>query len=158
MEFRTQIEVVLTAGLQPTHLDWHALRIGKREDISALMLRLAREYGLALRVAGASWIKKVQGLGLPANDFDFLDSYMLDPAEKPARYAQLLHKLPAGLSEWAVHPAMDSNELLAIETSDNHIRQTDFDFLISAEAKAIVEQEGIVLLDYRPLQTVWKEH
>lgn len=33
MEFRAQIEVVLVAGLQPTHLDWHALRISGREDI-----------------------------------------------------------------------------------------------------------------------------
>lgn len=33
IEIRTQIEVVLAAGLKPTHLDWHCLRIGGREDI-----------------------------------------------------------------------------------------------------------------------------
>jgi len=55
MEFRTQIEAVLVAGLKPTHLDWHALRIGDRADICDLMLRLAREYGLALRVSGHFW-------------------------------------------------------------------------------------------------------
>ena len=53
-EFRAQIEVVLAAGLQPTHLDWHSLRIGGRPDISDLMFRLAREYGLALRVGRGS--------------------------------------------------------------------------------------------------------
>jgi predicted glycoside hydrolase/deacetylase ChbG (UPF0249 family) len=41
---------VLTAGLQPTHLDWHALRFGSRTDIFDLMIRLAKKYGLALRV------------------------------------------------------------------------------------------------------------
>ena len=121
MEFRAQIENVLAAGLKPTHLDWHALRIGGRSDISDLMLRLAREYGLALRVLGRAQIEKVQSQGLPTNDYDFLDSYLLDPTEKSARYAQLLRELPMGLSEWAVHPALDSAELLAVEGNDNHI-------------------------------------
>jgi predicted glycoside hydrolase/deacetylase ChbG (UPF0249 family) len=156
MEFRAQIEVVLTAGLRPTHLDWHSLRIGDRADIFDVMLRLAREYGLALRVAGRSWIEKLQSRGFPTNDYDFLDSYSLDPVNKAARYAELLHELPVGLSEWAVHPGLDSSELLAIEPGGNHIRQTDFDFLMSEQARDIVREEGIILLDYRALQAVWK--
>lgn len=157
MEFRAQIEVVLAAGLKPTHLDWHALRIGGREDILDVMLRLAREYGLAFRVAGRSWIEKVQSQGLPTNDYDFLDSYLLDPVNKAARYAQMLHELPAGLSEWAVHPGLDNSELLALEPDGNHFRQTDFDFLTSQQAKDVIKEEGIVLLDYRALQDVWRE-
>jgi predicted glycoside hydrolase/deacetylase ChbG (UPF0249 family) len=157
LEFRAQIEFVLAAGLKPTHLDWHALRIGNRTDILELIFRLAREYGLALRVMGRSWIERVQSQGLPTNDYDFLDSYLLDPVTKATRYAELLRKLPVGLSEWAVHPALDSPELLAIETERNHIRQADFDFLTSQQAKDIIKEEGIILLDYRALQKVWKE-
>lgn len=156
MEFRAQIEVVLAAGLRPTHLDWHSLRIVGRADILDVMLRLAREYGMALRVAGRSWIEKVQSMGLPTNDYDFLDSYGLDPANKAAYYAELLHKLPAGLTEWAVHPGLDNSELLAMEPDGNHIRQTDFDFLMSQQAKDVVKEEGIILLDYRALQAVWQ--
>ena len=156
-EFRAQIQVVLASGLQPTHLDWHSLRIGGRVDISELMLRLAREYGLAFRVSGRSWIEKVQGQGLPTNDHDVLDSYLLDPVNKAARYAELLRELPVGLSEWAVHPGLDGPELLAIEPGGSHIRQADFDFLMSQQAKDIVREEGIILLDYRALQVVWKE-
>lgn len=156
IEFRGQIESVLAAGLKPAHLDWHSLRINSRPDIFDLMLKLAREYGLALRVAGQAMIEKVQSQGLPTNDYDFLDSYLLDLVDKPARYAQMLRELPAGLSEWAVHPGLDSPELLAIELEGNHIRQTDFDFLMSQEAKDIVEEEGIILLDYRALQAVWR--
>lgn len=155
MEFRGQIEAVLAAGLKPTHLDWHSLRIGGREDIFDVMLKLAKEYGLALRVVGRSSIEKVQSQGLPTNDYDFMDSYHLDPVGKSARYAQMLRELPAGLSEWAVHPALDNTELLAIEPDGNHIRQTHFDFLMSREAKDIVNGEGIILLDYRALQTLW---
>lgn len=156
LEFRAQIEVVLAAGLKPTHLDWHSLRIGGRADIFDVMLRLAKEYGLALRVAGRALIEKMQSQGLPTNDYDFMDSYMLDPVNKSARYAQMLHELPAGLSEWAVHPGLDNSELLAIEPEGKHERQTDLDFLLSQEAKDIVKEEGIILLDYRAVQAVWR--
>ncbi len=157
MEFRAQIEVVLAAGLKPTHLDWHSLRLSGREDISALMLKLAREYGLALRVIGQSWIEKVQSQGLPTNDYDFLDSYLLDPATKAAHYVELLRELPIGLSEWAVHPGLANSELLAIDPGGAHNRQTDFDFLTSQQAKDVLEEEGIILLDYRALQEVWRK-
>jgi predicted glycoside hydrolase/deacetylase ChbG (UPF0249 family) len=157
MEFRAQIEVVLAAGLHPTHLDWHSLRISSRWDIFDVMFRLAREYGLALRVFTRSFIEKLQSQGFPTNDYDVLDSYLLGPATKAARYAELLHELPAGLSEWAVHPGLDSPELSAIEPGGNHIRQTDFDFWTSQQAKDIIKEEGIILLDYRALQDVWKE-
>ena len=157
LEFRAQIEFVVANGLQPTHLDWHSLRIGGRADIVNVMLRLAREYGLALRVAGRSWIETLQSQGLPTNDYDFLDSYFIDVATKAARYAELLHQLPVGLNEWAVHPGLDNSELLAIERNEDHIRQTDFDFLTSQQAKDIIAEEGIILLDYRALQNVWRD-
>jgi predicted glycoside hydrolase/deacetylase ChbG (UPF0249 family) len=156
MEFQAQIEAVLAAGLKPTHLDWHALRIGGRTEILDLMIRLAKEFGLALRVMGRALIEKVQSQGLPTNDNDFLDSYLINPVHKTARYAQLLRELPAGLSEWAVHPGLDNAELLALEPASNHERQTDFDFLMSQEAKDIVKEEGIILFDYRALQEVWR--
>jgi predicted glycoside hydrolase/deacetylase ChbG (UPF0249 family) len=121
-----------------------------------VMFKLAREYGLALRLASQSWIEKLQSQGFPTNDYDVLDSYLLDPVNKATRYAELLRELPVGLSEWAVHPGLDSSELLAIEPGGNHIRQTDLDFLTSQQAKDIVREEGIILLDYRALQAVWK--
>jgi predicted glycoside hydrolase/deacetylase ChbG (UPF0249 family) len=155
MEFRAQIETVLAAGLRPTHLDWHSLRISGKVAILELMFRLAREYGLAMRVRGRALIEALQSQGFPTNDFDFLDSSSLDPATKAAQYAQLLHELPPGLSEWAIHPGLDTAEFLAIEPDGNHFRQTDFDFWTSPQAKGLIESEGIILLDYRALQTAW---
>jgi len=120
------------------------------------MVRLAKEYGLAQRVIGRSSIEKLQSQGFPTIDYDFLDSYFIDPGAKPARYAQLLRDRPAGLSEWAIHPGLDNMELVALEPTGNHNRQTDFDFWTSQRAKDIVEEEGIILLDYRVLQEVWR--
>ena len=157
MEFRAQIEVVLAANLKPSHLDWHYLRINGRPDIFDLMFGLAKEYRLAQRVISRSQIEKVQSQGLPASDYEMLDSFMHDPSGKSARYAQMLRELPEGLSEWAVHPGLDTPELLAMEPDGNHFRQTDFNFLISKEAQRIIKEEGIVLIDYRPIQKFWGE-
>lgn len=156
VEFRAQIEAVLAAGLQPTHLDWHALRIAGRADILAVIIRLAKEYGLAMRVMGAALIDGLRSQGLPSADYDFVDSYLIDPVNKPARYAQLLHELPPGLSEWAVHPGLDGPELLSIEPAGRHERQADHDFWTSQSAKDLIRAEGIIVLDYRPLQEFWK--
>jgi chitin disaccharide deacetylase len=161
LEFRAQIETVLTAGLKPTHLDWHSLRFGNRTDIFDLMIRLAKEYGLSLRVIGQPRIEYLQSQALPTIDYDFLDSYSIsysiDPRLRPARYAQLLRELPAGLSEWAVHPGLDTAELFALEPTGKHERQSDYDFWTSQQAKDIVNEEGIILIDYRPLQAFWGE-
>ena len=156
LEFRAQIETVLSAGFKPTHLDWHAIRLNSRVVIFDLMLRLAKEYGMAFRVMGGSFIQKVQSQGLPCNDYDVVDSYLLDPVNKSTRYAQMLHQLPAGLSEWAVHPGLENAELLAMEPDGNHCRQTDYDFFISQQAKDLMKQEGVILIDYRALQEAWR--
>jgi predicted glycoside hydrolase/deacetylase ChbG (UPF0249 family) len=155
VEFRAQIETVLAVELKPAHLDWHSLHLDGRADIVDLMLRLAKEYGLTLRITGRPWIEKMQNQGLPTNDYNLLDSFSLNPVNKSARYAQMLHEIPDGLSEWAVHPGLDNAELLTLEPDGNHSQQTDFNFWISQQAKDIVKEEGIILLDYRALQEVW---
>jgi len=156
VEFRAQIEFVLAAGLQPTHLDWHALRINQRPEVADVLIRLAKEFGLALRVRGQAMINSLQAQDLPTNDTDFLDSYLLEPQTKHAQFAQLLRELPEGLSEWAIHPGLEHPELLALDPTGRHERQLDYDFWTSPEAKEIIRQEGIVLLDYRPLQALWQ--
>jgi predicted glycoside hydrolase/deacetylase ChbG (UPF0249 family) len=156
VEFRAQIEAALAAGLRPTHLDWHCLHSGGRADIFDLTLGLAREYGLALRVGGQPYIDQVQRQGLPTNDHDLLDSFDLPLEDKAARYAMMLRELPVGLTEWAVHPSLGSAESQAIDPDGWRVRRTDFDFLVSAEAREIVQEEGIVLIGYEPLQRVWQ--
>jgi hypothetical protein len=35
------------------------------------------------------------------------------------------------------------------------VRQTDYAFVMSPEAQAIVQEEGIILVDYTAVQTLW---
>ena len=137
-EFRAQINAVVEAGLSPTHLDWHCLADGGRDDIFDLTLTLADEYGLALRVWQEAGSRKARRVGRPAVDHPFLDSFGIDQSG----YADLLRAVGVGLSEWAVHPG-------AAGDPGGEVRRTDLDFLVSAEAREIVRSEEIILIDYR---------
>ena len=121
-----------------------------------MTLGLAKEYGLALRVASQPFIDRVQRQGLPTADHELLDSFGVGIEDKSARYADMLRELPAGLSEWAVHPSLGSAESQAIDPAGWQVRRTDFDFLSSPRAREIIQREGIELISYEPLQAVWQ--
>ena len=158
LEFRAQIEAVLSAGLRPTHLDWHCLWDGGRPDVFDLTVGLAREYGLALRVFDPTRSEQLRRRGLPAVDHGVVDSTRLATAGKAAQFIRMLRELPAGLSEWAVHPGLGTAEARAIDGWWSK-RAADLRFLVSREARETVAAEGIVLIDYRALQAVWgREH
>ena len=147
---------MLDIGLQPTHLDSHCAIHTRREDIFEMTLGLALEYGVPLRAYYRPYIERMQRRGYPTNDHELMDSYDLDTDDKAARYARMLRALPVGLSEWAVHPGVGNAELRAVEPSWR-VRQTDLDFVVSQEARAILEEEGIILVDYRAIQALWND-
>jgi predicted glycoside hydrolase/deacetylase ChbG (UPF0249 family) len=155
-EYRAQIENVLDIGLQPTHLDSHCGIHTCREDIFEMTLGLAREYGVPLRAYYRPFIEKMRRRGYPTNDHDLMDSYDLDTEGKSARYARMLRALPVGLSEWAVHPGLGNAELRAVEPSWL-VRQTDFDFVVSQEARTILQEERIILVDYGAVRVLWND-
>lgn len=156
-EFRAQIAPVVAVGLRPTHLDWHCLHSGGRADIFDMTRGLARELGVALRVGSSPHIEQIRRDGLPAADYDLLDSFRVDIDTKADIYAGMLRALPAGLTEWAVHPGIGTAASQAIDPDGWRVRRSDFEFLVSPRAREIVEQEGIILIDYRPLQAIWEE-
>ena len=163
-EFRAQIEWVLASGLAPAHLDSHYHVHEERDDLFELTVDLALEYGLALRTREAGHIEALRARGYPTNDHDLLDSGRHPPADKPVAFAKLLRELPEGVSEWAFHPAVVTPELQAIMvdpripgvTAVPADRQSDFDFITSDEAAAIVAEEGIELITYADLQPFWR--
>lgn len=154
LEFRAQIDAVADAGLTPTHLDFHCLADGGREDILDLTVALAAEYGLAVRVWLEPRRSTMRQRGLPVPDHDFLDSFSLDIEGKATRYADMLRALPAGLSEWAVHPGLGDERSQAVD-GGWLVRRTDYAFLTSPQARAVLRQEGIRVIDYRSVQRAW---
>ncbi|GAB4454172.1 MAG: carbohydrate deacetylase [Anaerolineae bacterium] len=155
LEFRAQIEAVLAAGLKPTHIDSHCGINTRDEAVFEMTFGLAREYGLAMRVGPPPLIEKIKRQGLPVLDYELLDSYEVETGAKPDYYFRGLRRLPPGLSEWAIHPSLTTGELKAIG-NNWPVRQADYEFLMSPETREIIAQEGIIVLNYKPLQEVWQ--
>jgi predicted glycoside hydrolase/deacetylase ChbG (UPF0249 family) len=154
-ELRAQINAVVDAGLAPTHLDWHCLADGGRVDIRDLATALGKEYGLASRVWLDDGRRKAREQGKPVIDNPFVDSYSITLDHKAATYERMLRNLPPGLNEWAVHPAHGTDARQTIEPTGWRVRQTDHAFLTSPQARKIINQEDITVIDYRPLQQAW---
>jgi predicted glycoside hydrolase/deacetylase ChbG (UPF0249 family) len=154
-EFRAQIDRVLGFGLNPTHLDWHCVLDGGRPDILELTLGLCDEFGLAMRVNDPKLREKLIASGKPANDTPIIDGYRLPVDEKNSIWAQKLRELRPGFHQWAAHVSTGDAEAQAMEPDAWQVRKTDFDFFVSDEARAIVEDAGVVLVDYRDVQRLW---
>ncbi len=75
---------------------------------------------------------------------------------RPARprYLRLLSELPAGLTEWALHPAVDTAELRETEPASWPVRVTDYEFLVCPGGRQVIEREGIIPLSHEPLRRV----
>ena len=142
-EFRAQIETVLGAGVRPTHLDWHCLVDGGREDLFDLTLALADEYGTGIRAWTDAGRAALRGRGLPAQDQPFLDSFAVPLADKQAVLLERLRRLPDGLSEWALHPAA-----VRPEDEGSQVRLTDRTFLLAASTRQVLADEDIVVTGY----------
>ena len=155
-EFRSQLDTVLRAGLEPTHLDFHSLADGRRDDILDVAMALAAEHGLAARVWLEPGQRKARGRGLPVVDHGFLDSFAVDVEGKADRYAALLRALPPSLSEWAMHPGAGDAQARAADPAGWRVRRSDYEFLVSPRARALIADEGITLISYRPLQEAWR--
>ncbi|MFD5465244.1 ChbG/HpnK family deacetylase [Kitasatospora sp. NPDC127059] len=163
-EFRAQIDAVEATGLSlsPTHLDFHCLADGGRDDVLDLTLALGAEYGLAVRVWLPPALARLRERGLPVVDHGFLDSFAVPLDDKPAHYARLLAALPPGLTEWAVHPSLATGPHRHVpphrDQADDgwRVRRSDYEFLVSPEARRLLTDHGITVLDYRPLQEAWQ--
>ena len=154
-EFRAQIDRVLGFGLKPTHLDWHCVLDGGRPDILELTLRLCDEHGLAMRVNDPDLRESLIAASKPANDTPIIDGYNLPVDEKNAIWAEKVRVLPPGFHQWVAHVSLGDAEAQAMEPDAWRVRKTDFDFFTSQEAKALVKEAGIILVDYREVQRLW---
>jgi hypothetical protein len=119
-------------------------------------LGLAREYGLALRVHEPGFIQKLKSQGYVVPDHPDVDSFRLPTANKDALYEKMLRELPSGLSEWAIHPARETDELKSI-TDEWPVRDADYRFFNSKRARQVAQEEGIKVITYQELQKFWKQ-
>jgi predicted glycoside hydrolase/deacetylase ChbG (UPF0249 family) len=120
-----------------------------------MTVRLAREYGLALRVHQTVFLDQLKSQGLPVIDHTDVDSYDLPTHNKDQTYTRMLRQLPPGVSEWAIHCARGTAELRTINPRWR-VRAADYRFFNSPECRQVIAEEGIQIINYGKFQPFWK--
>lgn len=165
MELEAQINKMLDAGLNPSHLDHH-MDFYYHSDLFADVMALSRKYNLPMRV----WRRKRYKLPFIKNNLSSLRrmGYVFPDTQmglynmggqnqsidfRKAKYYEHLRSLKPGVHNIKVHIAFHTEDLENI--MGNHhssIRQIDYDVWSSDDTKKIAEELGIIFIGFRPLQ------
>jgi chitin disaccharide deacetylase len=158
LECRAQIERAILWGFDVSHLDAHMATLQLRPEFFDIYLELAVEFQLPLRMVD----DELQGLlGFPAVELAreagavFSDRVVSLPARAdPSSAAALLASLEPGVTELHLRPAVDSDELRALDP-EWETRVADYELLNGrGELRALAEKAGVEMIGFRSLRQI----
>ncbi len=152
-EWRAQIDQAIAWGIDPTHLDSHMYIAQQRRDFFDIYLDLADEYRLPVRVSGSAaqpdhpFRVRARARGVACPD------HLVKLRQVGSRQVLMdaLADLPAGLTEFHVHPALDSPRLRRL-VSDWAGRVDDEALLTDPGFRGAIAAAGAELVGYRDLR------
>lgn len=154
-ECRAQVERAILWGFDVSHLDSHMGVMQIRPEFFDVYLELAVEYGLPIRLSGAS---TQRAIGFPFRDLAaeegvlFPDRFVYAPGIGSRKVLErTIYDLEPGVTEVYVHPALDTPELRAIAPSWSG-RVDDLDLVRSHETRSLLDRAGVTLIGYRELR------
>ncbi len=172
-EVNAQIEMVLKAGIDVTHVDSHMGAIMHPKFIQTYiqaagsralpnMLPRLDAAGIEVmgiseadRVAYAPMMEMLEGIGVPT-----LNGIMSMPLDEPSGQMEiakkLLGNLPIGITHFILHPSIDTPELRSI-APDWESRIANYETFMSDELKKFIESEGINPIGYRAIRDAMRK-
>ena len=163
-EIRAQIARSIAAGIHPTHLDSHMGVLFAKPELFAVLVRVAHEYHLPFLTPRIP-VDPTKLLSQLSEKDVIVDSIvMANPTVHADQWKQFygnaIKNLKPGLSEMIVHLGHDDAELQAVTIDHPDFgsawRQRDYDFVTSPEFKKVLEENHIVLIQWRDLQKLLK--
>ena len=163
IEGRAQIQKLLDAGVPLTHIDSHMGTMQLAENFFKAYIQLAGEFNLPMRMASQETMEKF-GAGsmrqeLAEQGFVFPDYYIYDEL-RTGNYGQantkefwidIIKNLKPGVTELFIHATVYTDESRAI-TGSARKRAEEYEcFVNDADIKKLLEEEGIILIGFRPL-------
>ncbi|MBV9952774.1 MAG: polysaccharide deacetylase family protein [Acidimicrobiia bacterium] len=155
-ELRAQVERAILWGFDVTHLDSHMGTLQLRPEFFDIYLDLAVEFGLPLRLSGASTERMV---GFPFRKLAeeegvvFPDHFVLVTGVGSRRSVErVVGDLRPGVTEVYVHPALDTPELRAFapdwaaRVDDHQLVTTDSELAIT------LQRAGVHRIGFRRLR------
>ena len=158
-EWKAQIEKVLAAGIEPTHLDSHH-HVHTFRGLEDVFVRLAREYDLPVRNSRRDCTDNhVQGVPCPNYLVDFIEGSGAHFHTPLTEYAPAIesnmHRIllkafkTLDCVEIMCHPAYLDTAVM-LHSSFNLHRMCEVDLLISPATKAFIEHlEDVSLANYK---------
>jgi predicted glycoside hydrolase/deacetylase ChbG (UPF0249 family) len=155
-ECQAQIERAILWGFDVTHLDSHMGTLQLRPEFFDVYLGLALDYGLPLRLSGASTTKLI---GFPFRDLAdkeqvvFPDHFVhVNGVGSRRSFERAILDLRSGVTELYAHPAADTPELRAFapdwaaRVDDHHLLCHD------GELQAMISRAGVKLIGWQDLR------
>jgi len=163
-EIRAQIARSIAAGIHPTHLDSHMGVLFAKPELFAVLVRVAHEYHLPFLTPRIPVDPTKLLSQLSEKDVTVDSIVMANPTVHADQWKQFygnaIKNLKPGLSEMIVHLGHDDAELQAVTIDHPDFgsawRQRDYDFVTSPEFKKVLEENHIVLIQWRDLQKLLK--
>jgi predicted glycoside hydrolase/deacetylase ChbG (UPF0249 family) len=159
-ELRAQVERAILWGFDVSHLDSHMGTLQLRPEFFDVYLELAVDFGLPLRLSGASTERSI---GFPFRSLAadegvvFPDHFVYVTGVGSRRSIErALFDLRPGVTELYAHPATDTPELRALapdwagRVDDHHLLSHDAGF------RAMLGRSGAKLVGFRELREVMR--
>jgi predicted glycoside hydrolase/deacetylase ChbG (UPF0249 family) len=155
-ELRAQVERAIFWGFDVSHLDSHMGTLQQRPEFFDIYLELAVDFGLPLRLSGAS---SERAIGFPFRRLAaeegvvFPDHFVVIRGIGSRRQLErVVLDLRPGVTEVYVHPAIDTAELRAL-APDWPGRVDDHDLVVhDGQLRTMLDRGGVRLIGYRQLR------
>lgn len=168
-ELVRQVQRIVDAGLNPTHLDTHkhthllppvldaVARIS--EDFRIPWVR--RPFDFPLQPGGVGWTNRMMRLMSGrfqsalarhhCRSTDWFAGFRLTGKYRTADLAALIRALPEGVTEFMCHPGHCGGELRAARTRLKESREEELRALTAPEVREALAESGVILTSYRNL-------
>jgi hypothetical protein len=169
-EIRAQVESALKMGLKPTHIDTHMGTIYARKEFLEAAMKVAEEYGIPFMLLEPTpqvierwgdrnflkeeFIQEVRASGAPLLTTLYSSYEHKSIEETRKEYCDIIRNLPVGVSQLIVHVGKEDEELKAV-TGNWKIRSNDLAIMLDPELRRVIDESGVKLIGWRPLQEAW---
>ncbi len=152
-EIRAQIDRAHSMGIQPTHMDSHMGTLFYNPAFFERYMKVGIELQIPILMAkrfDEAAAEKVWDAGLPVLDHVHSDSYDWKTTEKAPFYIEALKNLEPGITEIIIHSTKPDDVIPVITGNRDHL-YGDLFAMVDPEVKKVIEEEGIILTNWREL-------
>jgi chitin disaccharide deacetylase len=156
-ECRAQIERAILWGFDVSHIDAHMGTLQLRPEFFDVYLELALDFGLPLRMVSPA---TEQYMGFPARTVAaqegavFTDHFRyMGGVGSRQTFERDFATLRPGVTEFLLHPAVDSAELRSLATDDWELRVDDYVLICEEDwVRQTLDEAGAILIGFRALR------